>query len=301
MAYPVTQQPITALRLSTRSSLKALRNVLSIVLVMAITLVLLELALNLFDPLGMAYFQQLIYLEPFYVDGGGGYVLPPGVYHMKNWTATIQDDFTRAVPDSGLGCKVLFVGDSLTFGWGVNDDEGFVNLVARELDVRAINAGTVGYNAENVASSLDQYDAYDLAVYLLFENDDLVPLPYGGNSLRSGEHHFQRLGFHQSDRPLTALYAIYLFNLGAQKELTASREDFFAAMNRIASRDNVLIFGFDTDVTSAAQEAYPVQVIPWYTTNISKVDLHPDAAGHQHIAGSMMPFIQQRLGENCAV
>jgi hypothetical protein len=57
--------------------------------------------------------------------------------------------------------RVLVLGDSFTFGWGVLDDEPYPQrteqlLRARGLDVEVINAGIPGYNTEQEAALLDE-------------------------------------------------------------------------------------------------------------------------------------------------
>lgn len=59
--------------------------------------------------------------------------------------------------------KILVIGDSLTFGSGVNDDEVFVhhlNELNRELDISFINLGQPGYDTMDLYPHYIRYDRY---------------------------------------------------------------------------------------------------------------------------------------------
>src|SRR3990172_3152305 len=103
-----------------RKSLKILRDILLIGL---LTLAALEIGLALVDPFGMAFFAKVDWLEEFLGRANGSYSLCPGTYTMGGWRVTMNETLTRDMPDSGEGCTVLFTGDSVTWGWGVNDDQ----------------------------------------------------------------------------------------------------------------------------------------------------------------------------------
>lgn len=44
--------------------------------------------------------------------------------------------------------RVVFVGDSLTLGWGVEDEESFVGLLREEAGLDTVNLGTAGYGTD---------------------------------------------------------------------------------------------------------------------------------------------------------
>ncbi len=84
----------------------------------------LELALRLFDPWGAWHLAQD--LQSFYgnlrTDDVRGYVY--GRFQYSNWSATVARRTTRLVPDTHSSpCTLVFLGDSVTFGQGVNDSE----------------------------------------------------------------------------------------------------------------------------------------------------------------------------------
>ena len=50
--------------------------------------------------------------------------------------------------------KILFIGDSLTYGYGVNKNENWVNLVKKEYNLDIINAGQNGDITDNIKKRL---------------------------------------------------------------------------------------------------------------------------------------------------
>lgn len=81
---------------------------------------------------------------------------------------------TEATADDGRP-RVLFLGDSTTYGWGVSADDALPRQVARRLDERivALNAGVSGYTTRQ---ELAQYLALrdldvDLVVLVVYPND----------------------------------------------------------------------------------------------------------------------------------
>ncbi len=66
-----------------------------------------------------------------------------------SWRLTTDGEGFRATPPSS-GPEVLFMGDSVTMGFGVNDAEAFPAVVAGMLgrSVRVVNAGVSGYSSE---------------------------------------------------------------------------------------------------------------------------------------------------------
>src|SRR5690606_9131758 len=73
------------------------------------------------------------------------------------------------------GPRILFLGDSFTYGMGAADDETFVNLVASALPgIEVVNAGVNGYGQYEELAILDAAGpalAPDLTVVVFFWND----------------------------------------------------------------------------------------------------------------------------------
>lgn len=280
--------------------MKIFKRVIQILVIILVTLALLEAVLIITDPLGIAYFQEVLFLDPYYYGiPDAAYGLSPGTYHMHGWTATVQADGTRLVPAAGERCKVLFVGDSLTFGWGSDDAATFVNLLAEPLDIQAVNAGMIGYNSQNVDETIQANPDYDFAVYLMFTNDHEVRWQNDRPMRPPGEYVFKGPGIFQSGNPLTLMYLLYFTRAIGSFVPETSIDNFRAAMAALATHDNLTIFAFDSPLTAEAQQIADITVIPWYTQRVSYIDFHPNAAGNQEIAAAMLPVLEPQVAQ-CA-
>lgn len=93
---------------------------------------------------------------------------------------------TRRSPAPPSARRILFLGDSFTFGWGVDDLEAFPALVGRQLtregaETWAMNAGVPGYGVPDEALWLERYglplepDAVVLCIFLANDLLDATP------------------------------------------------------------------------------------------------------------------------------
>jgi len=149
--------------------------------------------------------HPLLALEP---DSPLEFVIRPKVQHATwkaragkaPWSYTINSRGCRG-PDPGPKSKgtmrIIALGDSYTFGWGLNDDQTFPHYLGqltsdggREIEV--INCGVPGYNTAQEAHYLNtQWDLEpDLVILTYVPNDDephfnVVPTPpekrFGGD------------------------------------------------------------------------------------------------------------------------
>jgi lysophospholipase L1-like esterase len=239
-------------------------------------LLALELLLRAFDPLGVVYFDRIRQMQrAFVIHPERGYIVAPGIYDFDDWLAAVNTDYERVTPDSVAGgCRVVFLGDSVTFGWGVDDGETFANLLAHELGLEAVNTGVSAYNAENIIATLDAYAA-DLYVWLIVGNDaeperDVVEHSLTLRGRRSG---------------WLGRYVSYLtYNPEAVSDWAA----FNARLAPLLNRDDVLLFALDRPFADALTDVARVN----YTGRISAADPHPNAAGHEEIAAAMLPGVR---------
>lgn len=69
--------------------------------------------------------------------------------------------------------KIVFLGDSFTMGWGVDQDQTYANLVEQKLGVRALNAGISSYGTfrEMLLFSKMKRDSCQLVVLQYCDND----------------------------------------------------------------------------------------------------------------------------------
>lgn len=100
----------------------------------------------------------------------------PSAPHPGSGMASVGEDGFRVVPGSGepAGARVLTVGDSFTFGWGVSDGETYPAQLQSVLDGRApgryavVNAGYPGCTSYQAGRSLRGWlEGVDPAVVLV--------------------------------------------------------------------------------------------------------------------------------------
>ncbi len=275
------------------------KNLLVLLGTILVLLIGAEVVLNIFDPWGVHYFDDLASVwdntvaHPDRID-----VISPGVYRFSNWTVTELEGYTRAVPDNMKGsCKVVFVGDSVTWGHGVNDKDTWVNLVAAQLpETNVINAGFEGYNSENVKGTLKDFPDAKLLVYLIIGND---AEPTTG-LLR------------QTRASMMKKYLTFFFkeilktdsNRAANADTIATSDStiynrFRADIEAMSHDKRVVFIGFDEPLSNSLKPAYHVNTIPLYTNHISLADPHPSARGHQQVAESILPIVQKAIENQC--
>lgn len=241
-------------------------------------LLLLDFLLWHLDPLGaVTYDHDLAALFPISEPDATGIRYLPGRYTLWGYTLTIGHDGLRIVPHTAFSdCTIATVGDSLTFGMGVNDAETFTNSLAQHIPAHWVNAGIPGYSAVNVERQIGAVEA-DGYIWLIIGNDDEDVTLYQG---------------YRQTRRLTGLSSTVNFLL-RRSYPAPNIERFRAGADAILARDNVLGFVFEGQrLTELVQTYYPqVIVLPQYTGIISRADMHPNAAGHQQIADAMLPYV----------
>jgi len=110
----------------------------------------LELSLRLVDPLGMwAYYADFAYLQSLSIPFADGFRYRAGDYQFNTYHLRITTEGLRYVAPNDSACQIAFVGDSVTFGMGANTS--FVNILAEDLSLNAVNYGIPAYSAENIA------------------------------------------------------------------------------------------------------------------------------------------------------
>lgn len=250
-----------------------------------------EFVVTILQPLGIRdYSGDLAELRHRYI------YLTPDLYTLPvssaidlyaDWRVTMDDEIGRAMPDRNSDCLIAFIGDSVTFGHGVNDDETFARLIAEELGVSAINFGMNGYNAEQVLASIEYLDGrydIDLYVYLHTRNDHHEAIPE--SDMRHG-------GW----QPAFVTTVLYL-NKSRRLSNVEIPDWYHSAIDAITSRDNVLMFAFDNDEIVPRESG--AIILDSYTPNVnSPADGHPNTQGHRMVAYQMLPDIRNALRGRC--
>lgn len=271
----------------------ARRRLIAALVGVLLALLTAEALLAWFDPLGFVYFRDQAYLSAQIIPDPRGYSFRPGAYPLS-FTLTILPDGTRAVPDSNPTADktLVFVGDSVTFGYGVDDDQTWVNLIARELpDVRVINAGVSGYNATNVRRAVVLYPDAGALIYLIVNNDAEPE---------------KQPDFTRPHSPETSSWlARYLLNLPeylspVSAEAEIARGDlprYFDDLRAILADDRVLALAFDDAFgRMTVERCCAIPLIERGTDRVSPADGHPGVRGNEAIARQILPLVRVRFG-----
>lgn len=267
--------------------IKLIRTLLILTL---LTLLGIEGLLRL-DPLGMIYFPELLetYAQSEAISNGWGWQLTPGVHTFAHWSATVNSDHTRLVPASNPDAPQtwVFLGDSLTFGFSVNDDETFVNHIAERLpDIRVIDAGSIAYSSAQVRDRASEFPDADRLIYLIYDNDaeprtmlpqvEVKPPTSGINLYIAYWPLFMELRY---DRQRTADYI-------AKLDLPRFCDD----LQTLGADPRMTMFIFEESVLlDEAQACASVLTLPRYEPQVVSIsDDHPNAAGQRMIAEQML-------------
>lgn len=246
-----------------------------------LSIVGIEAALAAVDPWGVRYFDDVQSIWQASAPDVTGYSFKPGRYIFGPTAFTIEADGLRAVPgrDSN-GPRVAFVGDSVTFGQGVNDADTWVSLMAAALRLNAMNHGRSAYSIANVARVLDGIDG--CAVFLTIAND---PAP--------AQHY-------RASRPYPALWlSRYLMLILTPPAIPAYSDRYAPLYEAVAARPDTLILAFDDgEYGNIMRDEYGAVLIPPFTSRISVSDAHADAEGNRQIADAARPIIQNWLDEH---
>jgi hypothetical protein len=260
---------------------KTLRNTLIIII---ITLVMLEALLVIVDPIRFSEVQNdWSNLRQYVVQRDNYYVFRPGTYELIRYSVTINEDGTRNLPDNGSGCRVVAVGDSFTFGMGVDNHESWVNHAARETGYNWTNSGMPGLQASNFVTVLDEYPA-DVYVYLNTANDAAV----------YEEITAERPVY----RPFSAL-TVYIYR-AAQLPLTyETPSNYEQYLETITARDNLIWYTIDNSPQLETNLQYGAIALPDTFEIIGMDDSHPNPTGHEQIWNMMEPTLKPFVERYC--
>lgn len=264
------------------------RLTLYILVIIAIPPLLLDALLWHVDPYGtriMVY--NWIALAEVDTQHPTGYQYPQGTYDLGFYTVTIVDDGKRFVPASGSGdCVIAFVGDSVTWGHGVNDADTFVNQLAIHFpNVTIWNTARNRYSVTNVAAVLDHYPA-DGYIWTMISND--------AGGLAEPQTYTRKPS--ATELYITTLVAEKRF----QQQLNSLTWGAYAPLAQaIMQRPDVLTFGFDDNPLTDEAKAWGVIPIPYPVEVVSIADKHPSAQGHQQIADVMLSHVTEFIAQVC--
>lgn len=178
------------------------REILLVAASFAIPLLIVEVVLRLVDPFGVSSLEESsrYHLEKI-PDPDLVYKHRPGLHRIyQGVTVTTNELGLRDRPLERKGereFRILVLGDSVTFGWGVAEEETFVRRLEKKLalevggTVRTVNAGVGSYNTVIEGAFFKKYvDVInpDVVILLYTPNDTeriLPPFdPWSARSLR---------------------------------------------------------------------------------------------------------------------
>lgn len=260
------------------------RGIIATLLSILVSLLCLELSLRAIDPLGVVYFDDIAYLWTTRRAAAHGYDHIPGTVDVGGrFSFTIMRDGNRYTPGRFRGGpRITFVGDSQTFGYGVNDAEVWVSRVASALRLDALNIGRSGYNVENIARQFAALEG--CAVWLTISNDAGDPVYYTDSPvIGAGSYLGQSLRVILQSRVT-----------GYTTAPIEQNDDYLYRL--IADRPDTLILVLeDGRYSNIMAREYGAVVIPYFTSRISRTDAHASARGNQQIADSAIPVIDDWL------
>ncbi|MGB7159528.1 MAG: arylesterase [Tepidisphaeraceae bacterium] len=178
------------------------------------------------------------------------------------------------------GPRVVFLGDSLTAGLGLEADQAFPALVATLLDeeglsIRVVNAGVSG---DTTAGGLRRLD------WLLRQSPDVIVVGLGGNDglrgldLKASEENLRSIVKKSRDAGASVLLLGMLIPPNYGPEYTTQFRDLYA---RVAKEQDVALVPFLLE--GVGGEA-----------SLNQPDgIHPTAEGHRIIAKHILPPLRE--------
>lgn len=182
-------------------------------------------------------------------------------------------------PEQGAGPRVVFLGDSLTAGLGVDGDKAFPAVVARQLaaeglPVRLVNAGVSGDTTAGGVSRLD---------WILRQSPDVLVLGLGANDGLRG------LDLSQMEANLRQIIT---------RSRAAGADVLLLGMKMPPSEGPDYANRFDEVFPRLAREL-SVPLVPFLLEGVggdpklNQADgIHPDAEGHRILAGNVVPLLR---------
>jgi hypothetical protein len=244
---------------------------------------MLEGYLRLVDPWGLFYIDDIKAID--YERTDDRWLPVEGTYELTNFNITFLKDHSRYVPDTHMlgSCIIVAIGDSVTCGWGIENNETWLNLLANEFpSVRFINAGVVGYSTSQILQRQADYPEADGFLYLVTLND-----------LAEREVRFAV----DDNDPYIQAYAKVWATITYPLPRMYETERFVSDVQQFEG--DTLIMVHDNTVWQEIGYMDNVVWLDWTSDHISVVDAHPTAQGHEQLAGIMYEKVGDFIMERC--
>jgi acyl-CoA thioesterase I len=195
---------------------------------------------------------------------------------------------------AGEGPLVAFLGDSLTSGWRLAEDEAYPALVARSLAtrgrrIRVLNAGVSGDTAAQGLARLPEVLKHrpDVLVVALGANDGLGPGP-----LEETEAALRRILLDAQARGVRVLLVGIRLGVGAGAPRVGARTGDAGRAGRL--------FEIQAGLAAAHRVSFVPDLLAGVTGERALLfpdRLHPNAAGHRRLAENVLPPLELVLAE----
>jgi hypothetical protein len=253
----------------------------------------LEAALRIVDPWDMASYRAWGNTQTARTEQGDWYY-QPGHYDIHSWHYTIDRQAHRIAPHTNLlaDCTIAAIGDSFTFGYGVNDNEVWIDHLAREFPrVRFINAGVSGYDSSQILRAKQRTPA-DGYLYLVTYNDH--------EDSKANAQRPYPIGLSAHDLFYLENYAEWFRVLnGTNWQPITDPARFVSDLAQIGTPDT-LVFYHQEDNRELVTDTLPDAIwLEWDYGYVSTIDYHADAAGNKRVAELMRPYMDQLISEVC--
>lgn len=230
---------------------------------------------------------------------------------------------TVVVPKPAGVYRILVVGDSVPFGWGVGEDEPFPRLLEKELQKTAradgrtyevVNGGSPGWGLAEEYFWLEAIGvtfAPDFVLHSIINNDieahPKAPLLFLGDTLRRVrtlrliEAIAGRITGTSGDEPGTALAPEHVvLAIGKFRELCAGKGAGYAVIDAFER----------VQEEGQPERRFPPEAVRYMATvgvplldlaltrewvhahQVARGDYHPGAAGHAEIAAKLLPMVR---------
>ncbi len=226
----------------------------------------------------------------------------------------------RPLSEIPAGPRILLLGNSVTFGWGVRQDETFGRLLEKRLGVATINTGVPGYNTTQAFRFLERDgDAlHPDVVLVMYVGNDIDPLGPSPQSMRSfagfREHPVLNVEYALGRSWAFSIFRHILPVLLTPPDPDPSApgwRDSMASLQDIADWGQahhvpvaVFLYRMTSDATTdlindsisamSQRDGFLYRdALPWFegkdvrTLTNSFIDSHPNAAGHRILAEGM--------------
>jgi len=178
--------------------------------------------------------------------------------------------------------KIVFFGDSITAGYGINIEEAFPNIIQKKIDSLGLNYEVInaGLSGEASAGGLDRID------WILQGKPDIFVLELGGNDGLRG------LSIQETEANLKAM-------IDKVRQAKPSTKILLAGMQIPPNLGQEYTESFRKVFAKVAKDK-KVDLIPFLLENVGGEEdlnqsdgIHPNRAGHKIVAETVWMYLEK--------